>query len=53
MLKHGEAHTKIYWIWSAMIQRCENENNKAFKNYGGRGIKVCGQWHQFNNFLAC
>lgn len=35
-----------------MLQRCENEKNKAFKNYGGRGIKVCERWHTFGNFLA-
>ena len=27
-----------------MIQRCTNPLNKSFKNYGGRGITVCGRW---------
>jgi ribosomal protein S16 len=27
-----------------MIQRCTDPNNKSFKNYGGRGIRVCDRW---------
>lgn len=35
---------KIYWVWSAMVQRCTNPNNKSYHNYGGRGIFVCEEW---------
>ena len=35
-----------------MLQRCNNPNNPAYHNYGGRGIKVCERWYDFNNFLA-
>lgn len=41
---HGMAHTKINFIWIAMKQRCSNPKNQGFKNYGGRGIKVCQEW---------
>jgi len=38
--------------WYQMIQRCYNPRNQGFKNYGGRGIKVCDQWrNSFQNFL--
>src|SRR5438105_6158909 len=36
-----------YGIWANMIQRCENENNPAYKSYGGRGIRVCKRWKDF------
>ena len=49
---HGMSRTKIYKIWQQMIQRCENPNDKNYKYYGGRGIKVCECWHSFENFYA-
>lgn len=35
-----------------MRQRCENPNDQAFANYGGRGITVCERWKAFENFAA-
>ena len=35
-----------------MMTRCYNENFGQWKDYGGRGIKVCHRWHKFENFLA-
>lgn len=49
---HGMSETPEFYLWLTMIQRCENPNDKAFKNYGGRGIKVCERWHKFENFIA-
>ena len=56
--KHGyatrELHSKRlkeYGVWEAMRQRCQNSNNKAYKNYGGRGIQVCQRWNSFKLFL--
>lgn len=40
----------LYWIWGAMIQRCTNPNSKQFHDYGGRGITVCKEWREFENF---
>lgn len=43
----------LYKVWNSMKQRCNNPNNAAYKNYGGRGIKVCERWlESFDNFLA-
>jgi len=50
--RHGMKGTKIYGIWCAMRARCENPNVSAFKDYGGRGIKVCDRWKRFENFYA-
>jgi hypothetical protein len=52
LTKHGLAGSKVYLRWNSMLQRCNNSNDKAFKNYGGRGIKVCERWHDFQNFVA-
>ena len=41
---HGETKTRLYNIWHKMIQRCCNPKEKAFENYGGRGISVCKEW---------
>ncbi len=41
----------LYSIWHAMISRCENKNGIGWKNYGGRGIKVCERWHCLHNFF--
>ena len=56
-VRHGMARdgamTSEYAIWVAMKQRCHNPNNRAYKNYGARGISVCQRWREdFRNFLA-
>lgn len=33
-----------------MLQRCEDKNHRYYVDYGGRGIQVCQEWHQFENF---
>lgn len=47
-IKHNQRHTKLYEIWKAIKQRCNNPNNIGYKNYGGRGITICEEWQ--NNF---
>ncbi len=49
--KHGGTHTKLYNIWWKMKGRCCNCNDKAYKNYGGRGITICDEWlNDYNSF---
>jgi hypothetical protein len=49
--KHGLKGSKIYSVWIEMRSRCEDKNNKRFKDYGGRGIKVCKRWKSAKLFL--
>lgn len=55
-LRHGhvvggiQSHT--YSSWKAMMQRCCNPHSMHAINYSARGIRVCDQWRQFENFLA-
>jgi hypothetical protein len=41
---HGLRNTKLYNIWNSMKDRVFNIKNKAYKNYGGRGITICDEW---------
>lgn len=43
---------QIYRMWHGAMSRCNNPNNPHYKDYGGRGIKVCKRWHKFENFLS-
>lgn len=36
--------------WKGMKDRCNNPNHISYKNYGGRGIKVCEEWQSFDAF---
>lgn len=51
-LKHGHAENpdKLYQKWSGMRSRCYNSNATNYKNYGGRGIKVCAEWNDYEVF---
>lgn len=48
--KHGESRTRLYRTWLDMRKRCQNKNVKAYPNYGGRGIKVCDEWQDYETF---
>lgn len=41
----------LYKTWVHMISRCHKENDPSYKNYGGRGIKVCERWRGENGFF--
>lgn len=51
-LKHGfaESPDKLYYKWLSIRDRCANPNTAGFKNYGGRGIKVCSEWDDYLAF---
>ena len=51
--RHGYANrTPEYRTWKTMKDRCYNNKNKRFYDWGGRGIKVCERWlNSFTNFL--
>lgn len=48
----GDVPTPEYRSWDHMKQRCLNPKNHAFKDYGGRGIRICKRWlKSFTCFL--
>lgn len=49
--KHGQTKTRLYEIWRGMKKRCYLHSHIHYKNYGGRGIKICDEWlEDFMNF---
>ncbi len=49
--KDGRTKHALYGTWFAMIERCEKQSHINYKYYGGRGIKVCKEWHDFWKFV--
>ena len=47
---HGGSKDRLYWVWSNMLRRCEKKYSDYFPDYGGRGIKVCNEWHDYSVF---
>ena len=51
-ITHGKTRTKEHNSWVGLRGRTLNPNDRAWKHYGGRGIKVCSRWEKsFENFL--
>lgn len=50
--KHNKSNTRLYNIWSKMKSRCSNLNDSKYKYYGAKGITICKEWNDFNNFYS-
>ena len=50
--RDGRTKNPLYGTWCMMIKRCENQSSSHYDRYGGRGIKVCPEWHNFWNFVS-
>ena len=40
----NDRQTRLYEIWKNMKHRCYNSNNQAYKDYGGRDVRICDEW---------
>ncbi|HEX5345971.1 MAG TPA: hypothetical protein VFW64_02545 [Pseudonocardiaceae bacterium] len=49
---HGVTSHPHYQRWSNMIGRCGDPSRPDYKRYGGRGIRVCGEWRDVTAFVA-
>lgn len=50
---HNLRHIPEYDIWRLIKSRCYNQNNKSYKDYGGRGIKMSDEWkNSFADFIV-
>jgi len=51
MKKHGLSRSRTYRIWNGMKMRCSiKATGSAKKNYYDKGIRVCEEWTNFENF---
>ena len=48
---HGMRKHRLYNIWRGVKARCYKSSHKYYKDYGGRGIKVCDRWLDVRNFV--
>jgi len=48
--RHGESSSRLYRIWTGILQRTGNSNHKYYDKYGGKGVHVCDKWTKFRAF---
>lgn len=48
---HGLHDHPLYCTWKNMMDRCYKPASINWHIYGGRGIRVCEQWHTIEGFL--
>lgn len=46
----GEMQSRIASIWYGMHHRCQNPLHRNYDLYGGRGITICSNWYDYDNF---
>lgn len=55
-IKHGDAggngkkRQRLYDAWRSMKSRCNYPKNIRYQYYGGKGVKVCKEWHNYTGF---
>lgn len=51
LIKGKTYYTKPwYGSYRSMMDRCYRKSSANYNRYGGRGIKVCEEWHDIQNF---
>lgn len=48
----GRKQLKVYRVWSGMLSRCYSPKNISYNRYGEKGVYVCEEWLEFQNFAA-
>lgn len=47
---HWDRHTRFYKTRAGIKQRCLNSNDKSYKDYWWRGITLCNERYDYENF---
>jgi hypothetical protein len=48
---HGHWNHPLYNTYKSMCERCDDPKNISYKYYGAKGITVCKEWRNFEQFL--
>ena len=48
--KYDSFDIRPYRVWYDIKRRCEDQRRRDYHRYGGRGISVCDEWHDFQKF---
>lgn len=51
-VKGKNSKSRLYTIWHGMFLRCNYPSHHSYKDYGGRGIRICKEWQLFDDFKA-
>lgn len=46
----SEVLDMLFSTWKPLMQRCYRKANSNYPYYGGRGVYVCDEWHNFMTF---
>lgn len=46
----GKSKNRAYCYWQRMIKRCYYQDSADYPMYGEKGVIVCEEWHNFQNF---
>ena len=47
---HGFGYTRLYAVWGEIKRRTLNPKHNYYNDYGGRGITICDEWLDVQNF---
>ena len=47
---HNKADTRLYNVWMSIKGRCNCKTSTSYKWYGARGITICDEWLDYENF---
>lgn len=49
--KNKKIDTRLHRLWKGMLERCTDPKNpEVMRRYAGRGIRVCDEWQDYENF---
>lgn len=48
--KKAKWNQRLYRVYQSIQTRCYNQNSDNYYLYGGRGITICDEWKEFDNF---